>query len=162
MLTEADILGALPALRRYARKLTGAVVDAEDLTQDTLTHAWAKRTRYHDGDPRAWLFTVMRNVHVSRIRSASARPGAANAYPLAEDIALVDAAAFLRLVVRDVARELQAMPKGMRQAVMLAAVSIDRYDGMAARLKVDPGTFKSRLSRGRQRLRIKFTRAPVC
>jgi len=161
MLTEADILGALPALRRYARKLMRAVVDAEDLTQDTLTHAWAKRTRYHGGNARAWLFTVMRNVHVSRIRSASARPGAANAYPLAEDIALVDAAAFLRLVVRDVARELQAMPEGMRQAVMLAAVSIDGDHGMAARLKINPGTFKSRLSRGRQRLRTKFTSAAM-
>src|SRR5271168_170281 len=161
MLTEADILGALPALRIYALKLTRRFIDAEDLIQDTLMHAWAKRTRYHGGNARAWLFTVMRNVHVSRIRSASARPGAANAHPPAEDIALVDAAAFLRLVVRDVARELQAMPEGMRQAVVLAAVSIDGDHGMAARLKINPGTFKSRLSRGRQRLRTKFTSAAM-
>jgi DNA-directed RNA polymerase specialized sigma24 family protein len=37
----------------------------------------------------------------------------------------------------------------MRQAVLLAAVSTDGYEGMAARLKINPGTFKSRLSRGR-------------
>jgi RNA polymerase sigma-70 factor, ECF subfamily len=161
VLTEADIRAALPALRRYALKLTRRVIDAEDLIQDTLMHAWAKRARYPDHDARAWLFTVMRNVHVSRIRSASARPGAANAYPLAEDIASVDAAAFLRLVVRDVARELQAMPEGMRQVVMLAAVSIDGDHSMAARLKINPGTFKSRLSRGRQRLRTKFNSVAV-
>jgi RNA polymerase sigma-70 factor (ECF subfamily) len=160
VLTEADILGALPALQKYARKLVYRV-DAEDLIQDTLMHAWAKRARYHAGDARAWLFTVMHNVHVSRFRSISSRPDAVNAHPLAEDIALVDAAAFLRLVVRDVARELQAMPEGMRQAVMLAAVSIDGYDGMAAQLKVDLGTFRSRLSRGRQRLRRKFASAAV-
>ena len=161
MLTEADILGALPALRRYARKLTRGVVDAEDLIQDTLAHAWAKRARYHGGDARAWLATVMHNIHVSRIRRISVQPRAVNTFAPAETSSLVDAAAFFRLFVRDVARELQAMPEGMRQAVMLAAVSIDDYDGMAAQLKVDPGTFRSRLSRGRHRLRTKFNSAAV-
>src|SRR5271167_715239 len=146
MLTEADILDGLPALRRYARK---------------LTHAWAKRARYHGSDARAWLFTIMHNVHVSKIRRISIQWSAVNVYAPAETGSLVDAAAFFRLVVRDVARELQAMPEGMRQAVVLAAVSIDGYDGMAARLKVDPGTFRSRLSRGRQRLRRKFASAAV-
>jgi RNA polymerase sigma-70 factor (ECF subfamily) len=141
--------------------LTRAVVDAEDLIQDTLTHAWAKRARYHGGDARAWLVTIMHNVHVSRIRRISAQPRTVNAYAPAETSSLADAAAFFRLFVRDVARELQAMPEGMRQAVVLAAVSIDGYDGMAARLKVDPGTFRSRLSRGRQRLRRKFASAVV-
>ena len=80
---------------------------------------------------------------------------------LLRDSSLVDAPAFFRLVVRDVERELQSMPEGMRQAVMLAAVSTDDYVGMAARLKINFGTFRSRLSRGRQRLRIKFTSAAV-
>jgi RNA polymerase sigma-70 factor, ECF subfamily len=158
VLIEADILGALPALQKYARKLVRHV-DAEDLIQDTLTRAWAKRARYHGGDARAWLFTVMHNVHVSKVRRVSAKPGVVNGYPLAEDSSLIDSAAFFRLVVRDVVRELHTMPKGMRQAVMLAAASTDDYDDMAARLKINLGTFKSRLSRGRQRLRIKFTGA---
>jgi DNA-directed RNA polymerase specialized sigma24 family protein len=84
---------------------------------------------------------------------------AVNVYAPAETSSLVDAAPFFRLVVRDVARELQAMPAGMRQAVVFAAVSIGGYNGMAARLKVDPGTFRSRLSRGRQRFRRKFASA---
>jgi RNA polymerase sigma-70 factor (ECF subfamily) len=100
----------------------------------------------------------MHNVPLSRIRRISAQSRAVNTYAPAETR---DAAAFFRLIVRDVVRELQAMPEGMRQAVVLAAVSIDGYDGMAARLKVDPGTFKSRLSRGRQRLRRKFASAAV-
>jgi len=37
VLSEADIRAALPALRRYALKLTRRVIDAEDLIQDTLT-----------------------------------------------------------------------------------------------------------------------------
>jgi RNA polymerase sigma-70 factor (ECF subfamily) len=161
VLPEADIRAALPALRKYVLKLTRRVIDAEDLIQDTLTHAWAKRARYHGGDARAWLFTVMHNVHVSEIRRISAQLRAVKAYSSAEDSSLVDAPAFLRLIVRDVEPELQGMPEGMRQAVMLAAVSTDGYEGMAARLNMKLETFRSRLSRGRQCLRIKFTSAPV-
>jgi len=160
MLTEADIRGALPALQKYARKLTRRVFDAEDLIQDTLTHAWAKRARYHGGDARTWLFTVMHNVYVSEVRRISAKPRAVNSDPSAEDSTLVDAP-FFRLMVRDFERELQSMPEGMRQAVMFAAVSTDDYVGMAARLKMNLGTFRSRLSRGRQRLRERFNTAAV-
>jgi len=42
--------------------------------------------------------------------------------------------AFFRLIVRDVEGELQRMPEGMRQAVMLAAVSTDGYEVIATRL----------------------------
>ena len=161
MLTEADIRAALPALRKYALKLTRRVIDGEDLIQDTLTHAWAKRAQYLDHDARAWLLTVMHNVHVSEIRRISAQLRAVKAYSSAEDSSSVDARAFLRLIVRDVERELQGMPDGMRQAVMLAAMSTDGYKSMAARLNMKLGTFRSRLSRGRQCLRIKFTSVPV-
>jgi RNA polymerase sigma-70 factor (ECF subfamily) len=156
VLTEADIRRALPALQKYARKLTRRVLDAEDLIQDTLTHAWAKRASYYGGDARAWLFTVMHNVYMSEVRRSSAH--AVNSDPPAEDSTLVDAP-FFRLIVRDVERELQSMPEGMRQAVMLAAISTDDYIGMAARLKMNLGTFRSRLSRGRQRLRARFNTA---
>ena len=78
-------------------------------------------------------------------------------HPAAVDNSLVDTAAIFRLVVRDVARELRTMPEGMRPAEMLAAVSNDDYYGMAARLNVNLGTFRSRLSRGWQRLRTQFT-----
>jgi RNA polymerase sigma-70 factor (ECF subfamily) len=162
VLTEADIRAALPALRKYALKLTRRVIDAEDLIQDTLTRAWAKRARYLDHDARAWLTTVMHNVYVSEIRRICAKPPAVSGYSPAEDGSLVDAPAFFRLILRDVEREVQGMPEGMRQAVLLAAVSTDGYEGMAARLKINPGTFRSRLSRGRQHLRIEFTSAPVC
>jgi RNA polymerase sigma-70 factor (ECF subfamily) len=111
VLTVADIRGTLPRLQKYAPRLARSVVDAEDLIQDTLAHAWAKRARYYGGDARAWLFTVMHNVHVSKIRRISANLRMVNIYPPAEDSSLVDAAAFFRLVIRDVARELQPCRK---------------------------------------------------
>jgi RNA polymerase sigma-70 factor (ECF subfamily) len=148
-------------LRKYVFKLTRRVVDAEDLIQDAFAHAWARRACYHGGDARAWLFTVMHNIYVSDMRRISAESPLVNAYSFADDGSLIDMPAFLRLIVRDVERELQSIPEGMRRAVMLAAMSTDNYAGMAARLKITLGTFKSRLSRGRQHLRTKFTSSAV-
>jgi DNA-directed RNA polymerase specialized sigma24 family protein len=73
------------------------------------------RTRYRGDDARAWLFTVMHNVHVSKIRRISAQPRAVKPYWSAEDssLVLVDAPAFFRLIVRDVEGELQRMPESM-------------------------------------------------
>src|SRR5689334_7895115 len=60
----------IPRLRRYARALVGDRASADDLVQDTLERAWAKLHLYRRGtDLRAWLFTVMHNVHVNRVRA---------------------------------------------------------------------------------------------
>ena len=61
----------IPRLRRYARALTGDRSAADDLVQDTLERAWTKLHLYRRGtDLRAWLFTVMHNVHVNRVPRA--------------------------------------------------------------------------------------------
>src|SRR6059058_4501015 len=61
----------IPRLRRYARALVGERAAADDLVQDSLERAWTKLHLYRRGtDLRAWLFTVMHNVHVNKIRAA--------------------------------------------------------------------------------------------
>src|SRR5262249_33478128 len=66
-LPDPDLIAALPRLRRYARVLTGDVNRADDLVQDTLARAWEKRAVWQAGsDLRAWLFTIMHNVHVNQ------------------------------------------------------------------------------------------------
>src|SRR5947207_10650710 len=66
-LPDPDLIAALPRLRRYARVLTGDLNRADDLVQDTLARAWAKRALWHAGsDLRAWLFTIMHNVHINQ------------------------------------------------------------------------------------------------
>lgn len=67
---------ATPALRRFVRRLLpGDPFEAEDVVQEALLRAWCHRARWHDGAvPRAWLFTVARNLVVDRHRAAVARP----------------------------------------------------------------------------------------
>jgi len=73
-MNEAErMVELIPRLRRYARALVGDRATADDLVQDTLERAWAKLHLYRRGtDLRAWLFTVMHNVHVNRVRAARA------------------------------------------------------------------------------------------
>jgi RNA polymerase sigma-70 factor (ECF subfamily) len=64
-LLEAEI----PRLRRYARALTRDVSRADDLVQNCLTRALAKRHLWQDGtDLRAWLFTILHNQYVNDVR----------------------------------------------------------------------------------------------
>src|SRR5258707_1216193 len=70
-LLEAQI----PPLRRYARALLRDASRADDLIQDTLVRALAKQHLWQEGtNLRAWLFTLMHNLHVNVVRQ-SAREG---------------------------------------------------------------------------------------
>jgi DNA-directed RNA polymerase specialized sigma24 family protein len=62
------IVDQIPALRRYARALTGTWA-ADDLVQDTLERACSKWRLWTAGsDLRAWLFTVMHNLFANQVR----------------------------------------------------------------------------------------------
>jgi RNA polymerase sigma-70 factor (ECF subfamily) len=64
-----------PELRRYAVRLTGDRARAEDVVQETLLRAWQHPEVTGDParSPRAWLFTVARNIIVDEQRSARFR-----------------------------------------------------------------------------------------
>jgi RNA polymerase sigma-70 factor (ECF subfamily) len=63
------------ALLRYALHLTGGDwYRAEDLVQETMVRAWKNPRVLADGPPRAWLFTVLRNLAVDAYRARQHRP----------------------------------------------------------------------------------------
>ena len=62
----------LPVLRRFARALTGDPALADDLVQDCLERAMLKSHLYDPSRPLcAWLFTMLRNLHISGMRRNS-------------------------------------------------------------------------------------------
>jgi len=62
------------ALWRYAWRLTGDPARAEDVVQETLLRAWQDPHVLNNGQsPRAWLFTVARNMVIDEWRSARVR-----------------------------------------------------------------------------------------
>ena len=69
MQDDASLLSWVPRLRRYSRALVNNRDDADDLVQDTLERAWAKSNLWGGvADMRAWLFSIMHNLHVDGVR----------------------------------------------------------------------------------------------
>ena len=143
----------IPRLRRYARALTGDRSAADDLVQDTLERAWNKLHLWRSGsDLRAWLFTIMHNVHVNQVRSRAA----------AASVSIDDEAADAQvrptqsdlLEVRDIDAALQRLPSEQREVLLLVALERMSYDETARALGIPIGTVMSRLARARERLRL--------
>ena len=143
------IVDLIPRLRRYARALVGDRASADDLVQDTLERAWAKFHLYRGGtDLRAWLFTVMHNVHVNRIRALRPTDVLADNMPETTQ----RAAQGDSLMVRDLDRALARLPDEQREVLLLIALEDVSYDEAARTLGIPIGTVMSRLYSARQRL----------
>lgn len=144
----------IPRLRRYARALTRDGSRADDLVQSSLVRAIAKQHLWQLGtDLRAWLFTILHNLHVNDVRRG-VREGAT--IPV-EDVAsalTVDATAGDSLQLRDLERALVRLPDEQRQVILLVGLEGMRYEEAAAILGIPVGTVRSRLSRGRETLRV--------
>ncbi len=140
----------IPRLRRYARALVGERAAADDLVQDTLERAWSKLHLYRRGtDLRAWLFTVMHNVHVNKLRAARPTDPLDDDMPeLAQRAAQADA-----LLVRDLDRAIGRLPADQRAVLLLVTLEEMSYEEVARTLGIPIGTVMSRLSRAREKLR---------
>jgi len=148
---DSQLLEHIPRLRRYARALTGDVVRADDLVQDTLERAWRKQRLWRQGSNlRAWLFSVMHNVHVNQLRSA---PHGDEVDYTSLELAASPGLDENPAAVRDILRGIAELPPEMRSVIMLVGVEQFSYAEAAKVLGVPLGTVMSRLSRARERLR---------
>lgn len=160
-----ELVTMLPRLRLFALKLLrGREFDAEDLVQATVLHALEKRDLYQDGNFPGWLMTMMYHCHVNRVRRA-VREG----HRVAIDVegfvetdwqlqvpAPSDGA--LELVEVDLA--LATLTPEKRKVVLMIGHGAT-YDEVAAVLDINVGTVRSRLSRGRDELRVAAGREAV-
>src|ERR1700730_6813188 len=59
-----------PRLHRYCARMTGSVLDGEDVVQDALFEAYLKLDQYDDRSPLApWLFRIAYNRCIDFLRS---------------------------------------------------------------------------------------------
>ena len=143
----------IPGLRRYARALVRDREAADDLVQDTLERAIAHwRSRRSEGDLRAWLFAIGRNLHLSALRQAGRRPVCAGPDAL-DRVVAHGATPDGALGARDVLVALDRLPEEHRSVLLLVGVEDMSYAQAARVLDVPIGTVMSRLSRARDRLR---------
>jgi RNA polymerase sigma-70 factor (ECF subfamily) len=147
----------MASLRRYARALLRDKAEAEDLVQESLTRALSRADRFKPGtNLRAWLFTIMHNVHVNQVRQKISRP---DEVPVDEvELRLITPARQESSIeMRDLSRAVAALPEEQRQVLLLVALEGLKYDEVAEVLGIPIGTVMSRLSRARDAVRLKMS-----
>ena len=146
-----QILGHIPALRRYARLLTGDAARADDLVQDTLERACRKWALWKPGPSlRSWLLALMHNLFLNQRRDWRHDDGHADLDDVPEAGHEPMALAAERM---DLQLALAALPPAMREILLLVTVEEYTYAEAAQLLEVPVGTVMSRLHRARERLR---------
>jgi RNA polymerase sigma-70 factor (ECF subfamily) len=149
---EAILAKYMPFLRNFAQTLSGKRELAEDLAQETLAKAWQSRRSFTPGtNPKAWLYTILRNEFYSHQRRAWRE--------IPWDAALMESiggqAGEQRWAVElsDMARAMHELPDAQREALILIGAGGFTYGEVALLMNSAVGTAKSRVGRARQSLR---------
>ncbi len=149
----SEVQDCVPSLRRYARVLTRNADAADDLVQDCLERAISRRLLWRrKGSLRAWLFTIMHNVHANQVRYRAVRPLTVGLDDVTTE-SVTPADQGVGLTLRDLVVSLERLPEEQRQAVLLVALEGMSYAEIAQVTDVPIGTVMSRLARGREALR---------
>jgi len=147
----------IPALRRYARFLARDADHADDLVQDSLERAIAKRRLWHKPESlRPWLFTLLRNVYLNQLRRQTRRPAEVpldQVFPQAGRAESHGESQTGIVMIGQAMAALDRLDPDQRDVLVLVAVEGLQYKEAAMVLGLPMGTVMSRLSRGRERLR---------
>ena len=143
-----EIVTHLPALRAFARGLTGDVSAADDLVQDTVLKAWSKFHLYQPGtNLRAWLFTILRNSFLSGRRKSAKEVSDSEGSFAAKLASKPDHDG--RLAMQELTVALRQLPDEQREALLLVGALGFSVEEAAETCGCAPGTIKSRANRGR-------------
>lgn len=149
------------ALWRVAHRMTGDRDAADDLTQETCLRAYrAFDTFEHGTNYKAWIFRILTNLcsdHLRRRARAPFRVIDADSEP-PEMIAPAHEAPDNQLMRKgfrdDLSDALEALSPELRLVMSLSLLKELSYEEIATIAECPVGTVRSRISRGRQSLRI--------
>ncbi len=148
---NAQILACLPHLRAFARSLSGDRDRADDLVQSAVQRALGAAAQFTPGTNfKGWIFTILRNVYFSELRSH-------RRLEIPIDEANLDSHAtqptqLAGLEFNEFRRAFDTLPVEQREALVLVGADGFSYEAAAAVCGAPIGTVKSRVSRARREL----------
>jgi RNA polymerase sigma-70 factor (ECF subfamily) len=161
---EVQVLPHLDAAYRFARWLTHAPGDADDVVQEAILRAFRSFDTLRGSDVKAWLLTIVRNCHSTALKQRQRR----GFVPLPEENDAHDGYAMTAAtpdpeddsIRRDEQRTLDrliaALPEEHRTVLMLREIEEMDYREIAQITNVPIGTVMSRLARSRSALRARW------
>jgi RNA polymerase sigma-70 factor (ECF subfamily) len=155
------LLGELrPKLHRYCARMTGSVVDGEDVVQDALVKAIEAFSQAGSiANPEAWLFRIAHNAALDFLRHR-ARHNAAHADKDLEMIVDPVTPISDRQIAAASLRTFMHLPVVQRSSVILMDVLGYSLQEICAIMKSSLPAVKAALHRGRRRLR-ELAQAPA-
>lgn len=153
---EQVVLPHLAAAYNVARWLTRDDHDAADVVQDAYVRAWTFFDRFHGGDGRAWLLTIVRHTcytWLQRHRGHELATAFDEELHSCEREASNPETLLLQQANQQLLREaLEALPVEYREVVVLRELEGLSYKEIADIAALPLGTVMSRLARARKRL----------
>jgi RNA polymerase sigma-70 factor (ECF subfamily) len=142
-----------PRLHRYCARMTGSVIDGEDVLQETLVKAIEAFP--HTGplaNVEGWLFRIAHNAALDFLRRRARREGVQDGDEALETIADPDSAIERRQAAAASLRTLMRLPVAQRSSVILMDVLGHSLEEISEVLESTVPAVKANLHRGRQRL----------
>jgi RNA polymerase sigma-70 factor, ECF subfamily len=143
-------------------RMLGSAMAAEDATQDAFLSAFRNIDEFKGASFRAWLIRIAANACTDELRRRARRPATSlDAPPPGSDdppdVADPSAGPETEALRREEEARIQAallrLPDDQRLAVVMCDLQGFAYEEIAGAMRTSIGTVKSRIARGREKLR---------
>lgn len=140
----------MPELLAYARSITSASDNVEDLVQDAIERALRSDNKPNVLDElRPWMFRVIRNLHYDELRKLRVRREYSAGMGRLSEESMQTADHARDVLIR---RAFEKLPPDTREVLFLVDIMGLKYAEAAKVMDVPNGTVMSRLSRARRAL----------
>ncbi|NQT48888.1 MAG: sigma-70 family RNA polymerase sigma factor [Chloroflexi bacterium] len=141
-----------------ALRMLGDRQSAEDATQDAFLSAWRNIGTFRGGSFKAWLLSITANTCRDQLRKRKRNPITSMETLVVEPEGLPSVGSpedhvLRRELGRQIQEGLATLTSDQRLAVILSDIQGLSYEEIAQVMQCSLGTVRSRLSRGRARLR---------
>ena len=151
-------------------RLLGHPQSAEDATQEAFLSAYRAISRFEGGNVRSWLLRIAANESKDELRRRNRKDTAGSLTQIFDNeeapIEVPDPAPSIEQLIerKELSAQIQAallaLPFDQRQAVVLSDLYGYHYDEIVEITQSPPGTVKSRIHRGRERLAKLLAKQP--
>jgi RNA polymerase sigma factor (sigma-70 family) len=161
---EAQVLPHLDAAYRFARWLSHAPGDADDIVQEAVLRAFRAFDDLRGSEVKAWLMAIVRNCHSTALKQQQRRAfvplpeenDARDGYAMTAATPNPEEASICRDEQRTLERLIAALPEEHRTVLMLREIEEMDYRQIALVTNVPIGTVMSRLARSRAALKARW------